>query len=108
MRLLIKILLIIFSIYIGICVLLFFNQENLIFFPKYLRPDFQFTFQQEFEEINIKTIDNKTLSGILFKADSSKGVIFYLHGNAGALDSWGEVAQTYTNLHYDVFMIDYR
>ncbi len=108
MRILIKTLLIVSSIYIGICLLLFFNQERLIFFPKYLDPHFQFTFQQKFEEVNIKTADNKTLSGILFKADSSKGVIFYLHGNAGALDSWGEVAKTYTNLHYDVFMIDYR
>jgi alpha-beta hydrolase superfamily lysophospholipase len=100
--------LIVFSIYIGICLLLFFNQEKMIFFPKYLDSHFQFTFQQKFEEINIKTADNKTLSGILFKVDSSKGIIFYLHGNAGALDSWGEVAKTYTNLHYDVFMIDYR
>ena len=33
---------------------------------------------------------------------------FYLHGNAGALDSWGEAAKTYTDMHYDVFMLDYR
>lgn len=40
-------------------------------------------------------------------ADSSKGTIFYLHGNGGALDTWGEVAACYTDLGYDVFMIDY-
>jgi pimeloyl-ACP methyl ester carboxylesterase len=87
---------------------LFFNQESLIFHPKKLSKDFRFSFQSKFEEVNIKTPDNKTLNCILFKADSSRGVIFYLHGNAGALDRWGEIAKTYTALHYDVFMMDYR
>ncbi|UOQ73102.1 alpha/beta hydrolase [Hymenobacter cellulosilyticus] len=36
------------------------------------------------------------------------GLIFYLHGNAGALDSWGDAATLYTRLGYSVFMLDYR
>lgn len=102
-------LLIIFLVfYIVICAVLYFFQEKLIFFPEELDKSFQFRFHQDFEEINIKTQDNVLLNSILFKADSSKGVIFYLHGNAGALNSWGEVAEIYTNLNYDVFMPDYR
>jgi alpha-beta hydrolase superfamily lysophospholipase len=87
---------------------LFFFQEKLIFFPEKLRPDHQFNFQGEFEEINFKTPDNKVLNGVLFKSDSSKGLIFYLHGNAGSINSWGEMAPTYTNLNHDVFILDYR
>ena len=96
------------ALYITICILLFFLQEKLIFFPEKLEKDYRFNFDQNFEEIVIKTNDNKLLHGILFKADSSKGLVFYLHGNAGALDSWGDLAKTYTNLGYDVFMLDYR
>jgi alpha-beta hydrolase superfamily lysophospholipase len=94
--------------YVLICTLLYFFQENLIFFPEKLPDDFRFEFDQTFEEIPIKTHDNKILHSILFKAPSSKGVIFYLHGNAGSLRSWGQVAELYTNLNYDVFMLDYR
>ena len=108
MRVLIRILIVLFSLYTGVCLFLLMKQESLIFHPKKLSTDFQFSFQSKFEEVNVKTSDNKTLNCVLFKADNSKGVILYLHGNAGALDTWGEVAKTYTDLHYDVFMIDYR
>jgi uncharacterized protein len=100
-----KILLIIFIV---ICGLLYFIQEKLIFFPEKLVKEYKFGFDQNFEELNLKMEDHVVLNGILFKADSSKGVIFYLHGNAGSLNSWGEIAKTYTDLKYDLFMLDYR
>lgn len=95
-------------LYVVICGLLYFFQEKLIFFPEKLDKDFKFRFYQNFQEISITTQDNKLLNALLFKSDGSKGVIFYLHGNAGSLASWGEVAQTYTDLNYDVFILDYR
>lgn len=104
--------LILLSILVGLYILivgaLYFNQEKVIFFPQKLTKSYVFKFDQKFEEFNIKVNDGKILNGLLFPADSSKGLIFYLHGNAGNLGSWGEVAETYTKLHYDVFMLDYR
>lgn len=91
-----------------ICVLLYVFQENLIFYPQKLAKNYRFSFDRPFEELNIPAKDNSLLNGLLFKADSSKGLIFYLHGNAGAIDSWGEVARTYIGLNYDVFLLDYR
>lgn len=88
--------------------LVYLFQEKMIFFPEKLSTDYQFSFPQDFEEINLQTNDQKTLNGLLFKAQNPKGLIFYLHGNAGALDSWAEVAPTYTRLGYDVFILDYR
>lgn len=107
-RFLINSLITILVIYILVCGLLYFFQEKLIFFPQKLAKEYSFQFSQPFEEKNIKTRDGTILSGLLFRTDSSKGLIFYLHGNAGSLSSWGHVAVTYTALGYDVFMIDYR
>lgn len=93
--------------YILICVGLYFFQEKLIFFPDKLDKNHKFSFTQPFDELNIITKDGSLLNGLLFKADSAKGLIFYLHGNAGSLDSWGDVAKHYVNLRYNVFILDY-
>jgi pimeloyl-ACP methyl ester carboxylesterase len=107
-RMIINTIIIIAAFYFVICALLYVFQENLIFYPQKLDKNYQFGFDQPFEELHITTKDKTRLHGLLFKADSSKGLVFYLHGNAGALDSWGEVARTYTALNYDVFLLDYR
>lgn len=94
--------------YVLICGLLYFFQEKMIFFPQKLAKDYPFSFEQNFEEIHIKTPDKAVLHGLLFKADSSKGLIFYLHGNAGSLKRWGSISSAYADLQYDLFMLDYR
>jgi alpha-beta hydrolase superfamily lysophospholipase len=99
---------IILGIYVLTCGLLFFFQEKLLFHPQKLEKEYSFQFDQKFEEKTITTSDGKILSGLLFKAASSKGLVFYLHGNSGSASSWGVVAKTYTSLHYDVFILDYR
>ena len=101
-------LLTILTIYIFVCGLLYFFQEKLIFLPQKLGKDYLFQFDQKFNEKNIKTTDGTILNGLLFTADSSKGLIFYLHGNGGSLSSWGNVAKAYTDLNYDIFILDYR
>ena len=97
-----------FGLYIVICLILYVNQESFIFHPKKLSKDFQFQFEQPFKEINISLSDGKKMNGLLFKGMNSKGLIFYLHGNGGAIDTWGDVADVYINLNYDVFILDYR
>ena len=80
---------------------------NKIFPASRLKKNYVFQFKNT-DEISIRTTDSVRLNGLLFHADSSKGVIFYLHGNNGALNRWGKIAPVYTGLHYDIFMFDYR
>ncbi len=107
-KVLINALKLVLALYILVSGFLYIAQERLIFFPQKLEKTYQFQFRQKYEEKNIETADGTILNGLLFKADSTKGLIFYLHGNAGSLRSWGGVAKTYTDLNYDIFIIDYR
>lgn len=84
------------------------RQEKMFFHPTPLAPDYEFKFKDEFIEYKIPVEEKVTVNGLLFKAQQPKGLVFYLHGNAGALDSWGEIADFYTQNNYDIFILDYR
>ena len=85
------------------------QKEVKFFFPGAKLPtNYAYKFSAQFKEVSIKTNDSSLLSGVLFPADSSKGVILYLHGNTDAIDKWGNISKIYTSLHYDLFMLDYR
>lgn len=99
---------ILFAGYVLVMALAYFFQEKLIFLPQKLDRDHKFNFNQEFEERFIELKDGKMLHGLLFTTDNSKGIILYLHGNAGSLEGWGGVAPTFTGLGYDIFIPDYR
>ncbi|KXH82754.1 alpha/beta hydrolase [Chryseobacterium kwangjuense] len=94
--------------YMLLCLGIYFYQEKLIFYPEKLSENYVFNFNDDFEEITIKTKDKKNLNSVLFKAQNPKGIIFYLHGNGGSIKGWGEVARLYTRMNYDVFILDYR
>lgn len=99
---------VLFAGYLLIMALAYFFQERLIFLPQKLDKDHNFRFNQEFEERFIEMKDGKMLHGLLFTTEDPKGIILYLHGNAGSLDGWGGVASTFTNLGYDIFVLDFR
>lgn len=96
------------GLYLLICTLAYFLQEKMIFFPQTLARDFKFGFSGDFEERFVKMQDEKELNALLFKAEKPKGMVFYLHGNAGSLEGWGSVAETFTRFNYDLFIPDYR
>jgi alpha-beta hydrolase superfamily lysophospholipase len=95
-------------LYIAVCIFFYSKQDDILFVPTKLEADYKFTFPGNYTERKIKTADGIILSGLLFKSDSSKGLIFYLHGNGGCLNSWGDIANVYTGMGYDIFMLDYR
>ncbi|MBT9499491.1 MAG: alpha/beta fold hydrolase [Zoogloea sp.] len=87
------------------------NQESLLFHPEALPADFSFAGryppEQDFEEIRI-AVDGAELDALLFRQPASRGLVFYLHGNAGNLVTWTNNVDYYRRLGFDLFMLDYR
>lgn len=87
---------------------MYFFQEKMIFLPEVLNPDYEFSFNEQFDEWNISVEEDVTINALHFKVEEPKGVILYAHGNAGSLRSWGFVAETFLPHDYDVLIYDYR
>lgn len=88
---------------------LYFTQERLLFRPAVLAQNYAFRFARPFEEIRLPAADGTILHGLHFAADApAKGRLLFFHGNAGALDSWGEVAERFAALGYESYVFDYR
>ncbi len=103
-----KFILTVVGLYILLMVGLYFFQEKLIFQSKKLNKNFTYSFDKEFEEINLTTKDNSVINALHFKVNNPKGVILYFHGNKGSLERWGNIASKFTDYGYDVFVMDYR
>lgn len=91
-----------------ICLFVYWIQEQLIFHPEKLASTFVFNFEADFEEVYIEVEKGIQLHALHFKVPSSKGVVFYVHGNAGSLNDWGSLSDLYVAEGYDLFMFDYR
>lgn len=108
MKNLTKLLAILALLYSMLCAGLYFLQEKLIFHPSPLPDDFTYEFQKNFQERSFKVEEDVLLNALHFKADTTRGLIFYLHGNAGTLAHHGQVADLYLQGGYDILMLDYR
>lgn len=107
LRYMINFVLILLVFYLAVCLLLFWTQEKFIFFPTKLPQNFVFSTYKNIEEHYFK-IDDGDIHALYFKVDQPKGIILYFHGNSQALESWGQVAEDFRKLDYEVFMPDYR
>ncbi|MFD2726972.1 alpha/beta hydrolase [Hyunsoonleella rubra] len=108
LRRLVRTIIALIVIYLASLVFLYFKQERFFFNPKILSKDYRFEFKEPFEELNIEVEDNIFLNAVLFKAEASKGVILYFHGNAGAIHEWGKRAHLFLENQYDILFVDYR
>ncbi|WII70808.1 alpha/beta hydrolase [Bdellovibrio sp. 22V] len=86
---------------------IFFFQGRMIFFPETLPKDYSFEFKIPAEE-KYTSLDGEVIHSLYFRAEKPKGVILYFHGNAGALDSWGELGEEFIkSTGWSLWMVDY-
>lgn len=76
--------------------------------PTKLEQGYTYSFDAKFEELFLNTSDGAQLNALQFHAENPLGLILYFHGNAGDLSRWGEIVLPFTDLGYDVLVMDYR
>jgi pimeloyl-ACP methyl ester carboxylesterase len=82
-------------------------QEKLLFHPRTLPADHRFNVGADVHEVFID-VPGARLNALHLRLPDPDGVVFYLHGNAGHLQSWFVNADFYRRLNLDLFMLDYR
>lgn len=93
--------------YAAILVVLYLKQERLIFPGRPLAADYKYQFDQRFEEVRIP-VPGATLDALHFMQDNPRGLVFFLHGNGGNLQTWTTGIDFYRRVNYDLFIVDYR
>lgn len=95
-------------VFVGAFVLnLYVSQEARIFPGTKLSPEFQFNFDVPFREVKIP-VDGAEINGLHFQQPDPRGLIFFLHGNGGNLNTWTTNVGYYQQINYDLFIFDYR
>lgn len=93
--------------YVGFAGWIYWDQETLLFRGEPLAADHRFNFPADIREESIP-VPGATLSALHLRVPNARGVVFYLHGNGGNLESWFSNHDFYRQAGVDLFMIDYR
>ena len=92
--------------YAMVVAFVYFRQEKLIFHPLPLNADHEFKIA-DVEEVKVP-VEGAELSALHLRLPNPKGIVFFLHGNSGNLQSWLTSVDFYRRVNYDLFIIDYR
>lgn len=86
---------------------LWWRQESMLFYPVPLPADHRLATAPDIVE---RTVDvpGARLSVLHLERPGARGVVFFLHGNAGNLQGWFSNADLYRDAGYDLVMPDYR
>jgi len=95
------------TLYAALLGAVWFVQERLLFEPQPLPATHRFVVEPDVHERWID-VPGARLNALHLRLPRPDGVVFFLHGNAGNLDSWFVNAGFYRQANFDLFMVDYR
>jgi len=95
------------ALYAAAIALLWWGQERLLFYPEKLPATHRFVMGADVHETWLD-VPGARLNALHLRLPQPDGVVFFLHGNAGNLESWFVNADFYRRANLDLFMFDYR
>ena len=94
-------------LYAGAMAWLWLGQEKLLFAPSTLAAQVPLAMAPDVHELAVD-VPGAQLSALHLRLPDPKGVVFFLHGNGGSLQTWFVNPEYYRRANFDLFMIDYR
>jgi pimeloyl-ACP methyl ester carboxylesterase len=98
----------------GLCLLyatllaaMWWGQEKLLFQPDTLPASHRFDLPADVHETWVD-VPGARLDALHLRLPHPDGIVFFLHGNAGNLESWFVNTGFYRRANFDLFMIDFR
>ena len=111
MKVIWAILVLIFVVYLAICLLLYIMQDRAIFFPEMPGRQLEATpkaVNLEYEDVRVETADGVSLHGWFIPAHDAKLTLLFCHGNAGNISHRLESIALFNALDLNVLIFDYR
>lgn len=107
-RMLLSTLYIVGGVYVGLSLLVFLMQKEVIFHPSKtisMTPDM---LKMDYDDCFFKTSDNLTLNGWYVPADKAVFTVLFCHGNAGNIGNRLDTIETFNKMGCNIFVFDYR
>jgi uncharacterized protein len=95
------------ALYLALLALLWWGQERLLFLPTVLPAEHRFGHAADVHETWVE-VPGARLNALHLRRPQPDGVVFFLHGNAGSLQTWFTGGDFYRQTNMDLFIFDYR
>ena len=95
------------ALYLAVIGLLWWKQESLLFHPQVLPAEHAFQMGADVQEAWLD-VPGARLHALHLRQAQPRGLVFFLHGNAGSLQDWFVNLDFYRQAGFDLYMLDYR
>ena len=103
-----SILTILITVWILFSLMVYFNQNNLVYVPTKGSNYTPSNYNLIYEDITLTTEDNEEIKSWFIPHNNPRATLLFLHGNGGNLSSRLDSINIFHQLGLSVFIIDYR
>lgn len=107
-RIALAVLKIVAAVYVGLCILLFFRQSHMVYFPLAQVMQKPSDVGLAYESVTLMTADDVQLAGWYVPCEGARGTVLMCHGNGGNIGDRLHPISLFHELGLNVLIFDYR
>lgn len=96
------------AVYVGLCIVLFFRQTSMVYYPVKKIAFTPADVNLAYEDVFFMTADGERIAAWYVPAANARGTILMCHGNGGNIGDRIYAIELFHNLGLNVFIFDYR